>query len=74
MTQIEGTNLYKADESCFIIRKADNFVMGEEIDLGSADSIDNYEDKPYTKDEYEAFQESFGRPVRKVEENAAETD
>ena len=27
MKQVEGTNLYKADEGCFIIRKADNFVM-----------------------------------------------
>ena len=47
--------VYKAEEGCFIVRKADGFIMGESIDLGSADSIENYEDKPYTQEEYDDF-------------------
>lgn len=37
MIQIENTSIYKANEGCFIVRKADNFIMGENIDLGSLD-------------------------------------
>ena len=53
-------NLYTADEGNFIIRKSDGFVMGTEIDLGSADNIDNYEEKPYTQEEYKEFCEKYG--------------
>ena len=60
MKQIENTNIYKADEGCFIVRKSDNFIMGEEIDLGSADSIENYEDQPYTEESYKEFYNNLG--------------
>ena len=60
MKNIENTNIYEADTSCFIVRKSDGFVMGESIDLGSADNIDNYEDKEYTQEEYDAFLEKYG--------------
>lgn len=60
MEHIENTSIYKADEGCFIVRKADGFIMGEDIDLGSSDSIDNYEDKEYTDEEYNEFYESLG--------------
>ena len=60
MKNIENTNIYEADASCFIVRKSDGFVMGESIDLGSADSIDNYEDREYTQEEYDAFNEKYG--------------
>lgn len=60
MKHIENTSTYKAEEGCFIVRKADGFIMGESIDLGSADSIDNYEDKEYTKEEYKEFCEEYG--------------
>ena len=53
-------NIYYAAEGCFIVRKADNFIMGEAIDLGTADSIDNYEDQPYTEESYKEFYESLG--------------
>ena len=43
MKHIENTNLYKADEGCFIVRKADNFIVGNIIDVGNKDNIDNYE-------------------------------
>lgn len=56
----EDNRHYYADEGCFIVRKSDNFIMGEEIDLGSADSIDNYKDEPYTEESYKAFYESIG--------------
>lgn len=69
MEHIENTSIYKANEGCFIVRKADNFIMGEEIDLGSADSIDNYKDEAYTEESYKAFYESIGMPIYKEERN-----
>lgn len=42
-------NLYTAESGKVIIRKSDNFVMGESICLGISDSIDNYTERPYTK-------------------------
>lgn len=68
MTQIEQSSNYKAAEGCFIVRKSDGFIMGEEIDLGSADSIDNYEDKEYTEESYNAFYESIGMESPKKRE------
>lgn len=64
MKQI-SERIYKADEGCFIVRKVDNFIMGEDIDLGSNDSIDNYKDEPYTEESYKAFYESLGIEVPK---------
>lgn len=72
MKQITDT-IYKADKGCFIIRKSDNFIMGEDIDLGSADSIDNYEDQPYTEESYNQFYESLGIEPPKHEEENEET-
>ena len=46
---------YKAEEGCFIIRKADGFIMGEDICLGGDDVVDNYTDYIYTPEEYEEF-------------------
>lgn len=60
MKHIENTSIYKADEGCFIVRKEDNFIMGEEIDLGSADSIENYKDEPYTEESYKEFYDGIG--------------
>ena len=62
MINIEGS-IYKADEGCFIVRKGDNFIMGEGIDLGGADSIENYKDEPYTEESYRAFYESLGMEI-----------
>ena len=53
-------NRYAASDGCFIVRKSDGFIMGESIDLGTADSIDNYEDQPYTEESYEEFYKSIG--------------
>lgn len=46
---------YKAEEGCFIIRKEDGFIMGEDICLGGSDVVDNYIDYIYTPEEYEEF-------------------
>ena len=73
MKHIENTSIYKADEGCFIVRKKDNFIMGEDIDLGSADSIDNYEDKKYTEEEYKEFYKSIGMKY-KVKEGKKDED
>lgn len=68
MKHIENTSIYKADKNCFIVRKKDNFIMGEDIDLGSADNIDNYKDEPYTEESYKQFYESIGIDVNKHKE------
>lgn len=73
MKHIENTSRYKAEEGCFIVRKADGFIMGEDIDLGSADSIDNYEDKEYTEEEYNEFYKSIGMEY-KVKEGKKDED
>jgi len=56
----QNGNKYTASEGKLIVRKADNFIMGDRIDLGSADSIENYEEKKFTKKEIDAFYESIG--------------
>lgn len=51
---------YKADEGCFIVRKEDQVIMGEAIDLGSADSIDNYTEKAFTEEEIANYRKEWG--------------
>ena len=34
-------HFYEADEGCFIVRKEDDFIMGEAIDLCLSGSIGN---------------------------------
>ena len=49
---------YKAAEGCLIVRKSDGAIMGDSIDLGSADSIENYEESEFPQeiiDEYTDF-------------------
>ena len=58
MTQ-EG-NIYRADAGGLIVRKSDGFVMGDAIDLGVADSIDNYEEREFSEEEIAAFWASLG--------------
>lgn len=60
MRHTDGTNLYEADEGKMIVRKADGFVMGDGIDLGVNDSIDNYEEREFTDEERAEFWESIG--------------
>lgn len=72
MKKIEDTSRYKAEEGCFIVRKADGFIMGEDIDLGSADSIDNYEDREYTEEEREEFYKSVGINIKEREDKRHE--
>lgn len=65
---------YQAEKGCFIVRKTDNFIMGEDIYLGSADSIDNYEDQAYTEESYKQFYESLGMEVPAKDEEQEETN
>lgn len=46
---------YYAEDGNFIFRKADDFLMGDVICMGSEDSIDNYYERPYTEEEYQQF-------------------
>ena len=71
MKHIENTSIYTAEDGKLIVRKADDFTMGPSIDLGSADSIDNYEEKDFTEEEMKAFYENVGIPVHGEEEKPA---
>ena len=62
MTHRENTGIYVADEGKMLVRKADGFVMGDQLDLGVNDSIENYEERTFTEDERAAFWASLGRP------------
>lgn len=56
----QENNIYTAEEGKLIVRKSDNFIMGPDIDLGSADSIDNYEEREFTEEEIKEFYASIG--------------
>ena len=58
MTQ-EG-NIYRADAGGLTVRKSDGFVMGDAIDLGVADSIDNYEEREFSEEEIAVFWKLVG--------------
>ena len=62
MKHEEGTNLYLADDGTMFVRKSDGKVMGDGIDLGEADSIDNYEEREFTAEDRATFWESIGMP------------
>lgn len=64
----QNNNKYYADDGKLIVRKEDDFIMGDAIDLGSADSIDNYEERAFSEEEIDAFWESIGMPRKKDEE------
>lgn len=61
----QNKNIYTADDGKLIVRKADDFIMGDAIDLGSADSIDNYEERDFSKEEIDAFWQSLGVEINK---------
>lgn len=67
-------NIYTADEGKLIVRKEDDFIMGDAIDLGSADSIENYEDRAFTQEEVDAFWESVGIERDNKKENLKEEE
>lgn len=52
-------NIYTAEEGKLIIRKSDDFIMGPDIDLGSADSIDNYEERDFSEEEIKEFYDKY---------------
>lgn len=60
MTHEENSNLYKCDEGYLFVRKSDGFVMGDGVDLGETDSIDNYEEREFTAEEIAAFENRMG--------------
>ena len=51
----ENDKLYLCDEGKVFRRKSDGFIMGEGLDLGNNDAIDNYEeiDNPEPKNKEE---------------------
>lgn len=75
MIHKDNTNLYKADEGKMFVRKSDGFIMGNGIDLGKNDSIDNYEEREFSDEEIDEFYKKIGihRPVRKPEPQRSPT-
>jgi len=69
MRHEENTRIYAATKGKLIVRKADDFIMGDAIDLGTADQIENYEEREFSKEEIKAFYESIGMepPVEEEE-------
>ena len=61
MIHINGTSLYEADDGKMLVRKSDGSIMGDGIDLGISDTIENYEERDFTDEERAAFWESSGR-------------
>lgn len=60
MTHIDNTSLYEADDGKMFVRRSDDLIMGDGIDLGVADTIENYEERSFTEEERAAFWESIG--------------
>ena len=52
-------NIYTAEEGKLIVRKSDDFIMGPDIDLGSADTIDNYEERDFSEEEIKEFYNKY---------------
>ena len=59
--------MYYAEEGKLIVRKADDFIMGDAICLGEYDSIDNYAEQDFTEEEIKVFFESLHLPYNKKE-------
>lgn len=53
-------NIYTADNGKLIVRKDDDFVMGESIDLGSDDNIKNYTERAFTEEEIAQLHKEWG--------------
>ena len=60
MIHINGTSFYEADDGKMLVRKSDGSIMGDGIDLGISDTIENYEERDFTDEERSAFWESIG--------------
>ena len=60
MIHIDGTSFYEADDGKMFVRKSDGSIMGDGIDLGISDTIENYEERDFTDEERAAFWESIG--------------
>ena len=69
MKRIEGTNIWEAENGQFIVHKGNGFIMGDSIDLGKYDSIDNYEEQPYTAESRADFFESLDIEDLKLQSN-----
>lgn len=52
-------SVYTAEKGKLIVRKEDNFIMGPDIDLGSNDDINNYEEREFTEEEIKEFFKSI---------------
>ena len=64
MTQNE--NKYTADKGKWFVRKPESFVMGEILDMGIYDSIENYDEVTYTKEEYKEFCNKYKTKISRL--------
>ena len=47
MKHEENTSIYEADDGKMLVRISDGKIMGDGVDLGVNDTIENYEDMRY---------------------------
>lgn len=73
MKHKDGTSFYEADDGKMFVRKSDGSIMGDGLDLGVADTIDNYEERGFTEEERATFWASLGMedPKTRRREHAA---
>ena len=55
MKHIDKASLHEIDDGKMIICKPDHFIIGDGIDLGINDTIDNYEKRTFADKERIAF-------------------
>lgn len=60
MSYDENERIYTAADGTMFVRKSDGEVFGDDLQLGVGDSIENYEERPFTEEERAAFWESMG--------------
>jgi hypothetical protein len=60
MIHIDGTSFYEADDGKMFVRISDGLIMGDGLDLGVEDTIDNYEERTFTEEERAAFWKFIG--------------
>lgn len=60
----DNTIMYTARKNCLFVNKVNNYIMGESIEIYcNTDSIDNYEEKEYSQDEYEKIVKTIYKDV-----------
>ena len=76
MTYDRINRIYRADDGKLFVRKADERVFGQELQLGAGDVIGNFEERAFTPDEIAAVKKRNPRrsPAKKADEEQPQPD